>query len=67
LAFGKLLDDILIDQGLVDEFLEEQLSLEDFEAGCDGVGQKLTVRRHEGMTFLLFHCCLHLRSRRLSY
>jgi S-formylglutathione hydrolase len=49
LASGKLLDDILIDQGLGDEFLAEQLSLDDFEAACAGVGQKLTARRHEGM------------------
>ena len=39
---------ILIDQGLADGFLEEQLRPELFEAACAEVGQKLTVRRHEG-------------------
>lgn len=43
------LDDILIDQGLADEFLAEQLSLDDFEKAAKAVGQNVTIRRHEGM------------------
>jgi len=39
---------ILIDQGLADKFLAEQLYPEAFEAACAKVGQPLTLRRHEG-------------------
>ena len=39
---------ILIDQGLADKFLAEQLLPEAFEAACQAVGQPLTLRRHEG-------------------
>ncbi len=39
---------ILIDQGLADKFLAEQLQPEAFEAACAAVGQPLTLRRHEG-------------------
>lgn len=39
---------ILIDQGLADKFLAEQLHPEAFEAACAQVGQPLTLRRHEG-------------------
>ncbi|HEY1129675.1 MAG TPA: S-formylglutathione hydrolase [Roseateles sp.] len=39
---------ILIDQGLADKFLAEQLRPEAFEAACAAVGQPLTLRRHEG-------------------
>lgn len=39
---------ILIDQGLNDKFLAEQLYPEAFEAACAAVGQPLTLRRHEG-------------------
>lgn len=39
---------ILIDQGLADKFLTEQLHPEAFEAACDQVAQPLTLRRHEG-------------------
>lgn len=41
-------DDILIDQGLGDQFLESQLKPELLEAACASVGQKLTLRRQEG-------------------
>lgn len=44
-----LYEEILIDQGLNDEFLHEQLGLDDFETTAQAVGQTLTVRRHEGM------------------
>ena len=39
---------ILIDQGLGDKFLEEQLLPEAFEAACNDAGQPLELRRHEG-------------------
>ncbi len=39
---------ILIDQGMADGFLENQLKPELFEAACDQTGQKVTLRRHEG-------------------
>jgi S-formylglutathione hydrolase len=40
--------DILIDQGLADQFLEEQLKPELFEQACDKKGVPLTLRLHEG-------------------
>ena len=39
---------ILIDQGLADGFLENQLKPELFEAACKESGQALSLRRHEG-------------------
>jgi S-formylglutathione hydrolase len=39
---------ILIDQGLADKFLPEQLYPEAFESACAAVGQTLTLRRHAG-------------------
>jgi S-formylglutathione hydrolase len=39
---------ILIDQGLADKFLAEQLHPELFEAACASAGQPLTLRRHAG-------------------
>ncbi len=39
---------ILIDQGLDDKFLAEQLHPHLFEAACEAAGQPLTLRRHEG-------------------
>ncbi|ACB35514.1 S-formylglutathione hydrolase [Leptothrix cholodnii SP-6] len=39
---------ILIDQGLADKFLAEQLHPERFEAACEAAGQPLTLRRHAG-------------------
>lgn len=39
---------ILIDQGLADKFLAEQLHPEAFEAACAAVGQPLTLRRQAG-------------------
>ena len=41
-------DDILIDQGLNDEFLETQLKPEALEEAAKQVGQTLTLRRHAG-------------------
>lgn len=40
--------EILIDQGLSDQFLEEQLHPHLFEQACDKVSQTLTLRRHKG-------------------
>lgn len=40
--------DLLIDQGMADGFLAEQLRPELFEAACAAAGQKLTLRRQEG-------------------
>jgi S-formylglutathione hydrolase len=39
---------ILIDQGLADKFLAEQLHPEAFEAACAQANQALTLRRHAG-------------------
>jgi S-formylglutathione hydrolase len=39
---------ILVDQGLADPFLEEQLKPERLEEGANASGFPLTVRRHEG-------------------
>lgn len=41
-------DDILIDQGTADNFLEGQLKPELFQKACETAGQKLTLRMHEG-------------------
>ncbi|TNE28219.1 MAG: S-formylglutathione hydrolase [Alphaproteobacteria bacterium] len=40
--------EILIDQGLADPFLEEQLQPELFQTACNKVGQKLTLRLQDG-------------------
>ena len=39
---------ILIDQGLDDKFLADQLHPHLFEAACSAIGQPLTLRRHAG-------------------
>lgn len=39
---------IMIDQGLDDQFLEEQLKPQLFQQACDQAGQKLRLRLHEG-------------------
>ncbi|MCM5680216.1 S-formylglutathione hydrolase [Schlegelella sp. S2-27] len=39
---------ILVDQGLADSFLAQQLHPHLFEAACAAVGQPLTLRRHAG-------------------
>ncbi|MDP1873310.1 S-formylglutathione hydrolase [Phenylobacterium sp.] len=41
-------DDILVDQGLGDNFLAEQLKPDLLEAACAAAGQKLTLRRQAG-------------------
>lgn len=45
-ATGKF-DDILVDQGSSDDFLEGQLKPHLFQEACDNVGQKLTLRMQE--------------------
>lgn len=39
---------ILVDQGMDDQFLDDQLSPDVFEEACKEAGQPLTLRRHEG-------------------
>jgi S-formylglutathione hydrolase len=39
---------ILVDQGLADQFLAEQLHAHEFEAACAAAQQPLTLRRHAG-------------------
>jgi S-formylglutathione hydrolase len=61
---------ILIDQGLGDKFLQEQLYPEAFEAACARAAQPLTLRRHEGYdhgyyfieTFVEDHLRFHARN-----
>ena len=45
---GYQLPTLLVDQGLNDPFLNEQLHLDRFEAACQLKGQPLNLRRHEG-------------------
>ncbi len=60
---------ILIDQGLSDKFLAEQLHPEAFEQACRGAGQPLTLRRHEAydhgyyfiQSFIEDHLLFHRR------
>ena len=60
--------DILIDQGLSDQFLSEQLKPELFEEACAMAGSQLILRRHEGYdhsyyfisTFIKDHIEWHL-------
>lgn len=47
-AHGPLAHPILVDQGLSDQFLAEQLYPDVFEAACAKAGQALKLRRHEG-------------------
>ncbi|TXD90992.1 S-formylglutathione hydrolase, partial [Mitsuaria sp. TWR114] len=39
---------LLVDQGLADRFLVEQLFPEALESACAAIGQPLTLRRHDG-------------------
>jgi S-formylglutathione hydrolase len=47
-ARGRFPGPILIDQGLSDKFLAEQLKPEVFESAARAVGQELEIRRHDG-------------------
>ena len=48
IARGARMPECLVDQGLADKFLAEQLHVDALEKLCAEVGQPLTVRRHEG-------------------
>ncbi|MGH8805639.1 MAG: S-formylglutathione hydrolase [Polaromonas sp.] len=45
-SYNPFPNGILIDQGLSDKFLEQQLMPEHFEQACKAAGQSLTLRRH---------------------
>lgn len=45
---GKRSSALLVDQGLNDQFLPNQLHPDRFEAACLAAGQPLTLRRHSG-------------------
>jgi S-formylglutathione hydrolase len=47
-AARKFAEGILVDQGMADQFLTQQLNPDVFEAACKAAGQPLTLRRHEG-------------------
>ena len=47
-------DDILVDQGLDDQFLTNQLKPEALEEAATAVGQKISVRRHAGFDHSYF-------------
>ena len=63
-------DEILIDQGLGDKFLDEQLRPDLFADACAQSGQKLQLRRHAGydhgyyfiQTFMADHLAWHARA-----
>ncbi|MFM9427078.1 S-formylglutathione hydrolase [Variovorax sp. GrIS 2.14] len=65
-------DGILIDQGLADKFLTDQLHPHLFEAACADAGQPLDLRRHKGydhgyyfiQSFIEDHLAHHARSLR---
>ena len=64
---GARVPDLLVDQGLADGFLEEQLKPELLEAACQTAGQPLTLRRQDGYdhsyyfisTFMADHLAWH--------
>ena len=66
---GARVPPLLIDQGLADKFLAEQLHPHLFEAACIEAGQALTLRRHEGFdhgyyfiaTFMADHIAHHAK------
>lgn len=66
---GARADEILIDQGLGDQFLAEQLKPEILEAACKASGQSLNLRRHAGydhgyyfiQSFMADHLAHHAR------
>lgn len=68
---GANVADILIDQGLADEFYDEkQLLPENFSAACDKAGQSVTIRMQEGYdhsyhfiaTFIGEHIAYHAKA-----
>ena len=66
---GARVPPLLIDQGLADQFLAEQLHPDLFEAACRSAGQPLTLRRHAGYdhgyyfisSFIADHIAHHAR------
>jgi S-formylglutathione hydrolase len=72
IAGGARLPDLLVDQGLADQFLDSQLQPERLEAACAAAGIPLTLRRHGGhdhsywfiQSFVADH--LHWHADRLS-
>jgi S-formylglutathione hydrolase len=48
IAAGARVPELLVDQGLDDQFLESQLQPERLEAACRKAGIPLTLRRHPG-------------------
>ena len=68
-ASRKFTEGILVDQGLADQFLAEQLNPDVFEAACQAAGQPLTLRRHAGYdhgyyfisTFIADHLAHHAK------
>ena len=67
---GPLPFEILVDQGLADKFLDEQLKPELLEEAAKAAGQQLTLRRHEGydhsywfiQTFMVDHIAHHAKA-----
>lgn len=68
---GARVTDILIDQGLADEFYDEkQLLPENFQNACDKAGQSVTIRMQEGYdhsyhfiaTFIGEHIAYHAKA-----
>ncbi|HZE91888.1 MAG TPA: S-formylglutathione hydrolase [Rhizobacter sp.] len=67
---GAAAPHLLIDQGLADKFLSEQLHPDLFEAACLEAGQPLTLRRHAGYdhgyyfisTFMADHLAHHAQN-----
>jgi S-formylglutathione hydrolase len=48
IADGARMPECLVDQGMSDKFLSEQLHPEALESACARAGQPLTLRRHAG-------------------
>lgn len=65
---GYHVPELLIDQGLNDSFLTEQLHPDRFETACQKAGQKLTLRHHEdydhGYYFISTFMADHLQHHR---
>lgn len=57
---GARLPEILVDQGLDDQFLEEQLQPERLEAACDRAGIALSLRRHAGYDHSYFFIATYI-------
>lgn len=70
IAAGARVPHLLIDQGLADKFLAEQLHPHLLEEACAAAGQPLTLRRHAGYdhgyyfisTFMADHIAHHARA-----